>query len=399
MSKRKVYKLINEYCQSCLSSNEYLIENHCIDGSDKFYSRQPTAIFNKLLCSVKFDDDSCIFTIAVPPVVSGCKDISFEINIKTEEIIASKDDYQVDSNLQGIIGYLHNNLGYVFIYRENETATAVDTEWKNICECIHAFLQRTIDSHIYPSYAPGTCRFYLNNTHTPIVQISSPQLAESRQYIVHFSLTDDNALHALHELIIDTGAKLVYYNANDGYSFDITGSFIRHIAGRFNYRLMSNEPCDYREIKRPHLPGSDSYEESITAFKSFAATATNRYVEDLMYIDHMVNISNNDDVSFKKLHMKYLKHRGGGNDMPTVKNVFFNEKKKTTTVVWTDGTKTICRSTENDTFDPEIGFAMCYMKKIYKSRENFKRTVNKYVDKCNKKAEAKAKAEAKKKNK
>lgn len=387
----KVYELIREYCQSYLSSNENLVENHCIDGSHNFYSHQTTIISYTLVCSVKFDGDRRIFTITVPPVLPGCKNISFEININTEEIIASKDDYQKDSNLQRIIGFLHEVLGYyVFTYREDKTATAIDAEWKNICECIHTFLQRNIDSNIELSYAPGRCRFCMCITHTAIVQIYSTQLVGSRQYIVQFRLTDENVLH---ELKIDTGAELIYYDADDAYSFDKNGSFIRHIANWLNYPRRATQTYDYRAINRSGLPDSDSFEKFKKAFNDAATLKPNDPDADRMYIGHMVNISNNK-VSLKE----YLKHIGG-NDMPTVKNVLFNEKKKTTTIVWTDGTKTICRTTENDAFDPEIGFAMCYMKKIYKSRENFKRTVNKYVDKCNKKAEAKAKAEAKKKNK
>lgn len=47
---------------------------------------------------------------------------------------------------------------------------------------------------------------------------------------------------------------------------------------------------------------------------------------------------------------------------PTIKNVIFNNPA--TIVMWSDGTKTVVKCGENDTFDPEKGVAMCCMKKL-----------------------------------
>ena len=59
----------------------------------------------------------------------------------------------------------------------------------------------------------------------------------------------------------------------------------------------------------------------------------------------------------------------------TIKNVIFNEPA--TIVLWTDGTKTVVKCSEDDTYDPEKGLAMAISKKILGNR--FKSTFKKYI--------------------
>ena len=58
-----------------------------------------------------------------------------------------------------------------------------------------------------------------------------------------------------------------------------------------------------------------------------------------------------------------------------IKNVIFNEPA--TIVLWTDGTKTVVKCSEDDTYDPEKGLAMAISKKILGNR--FKSTFKKYI--------------------
>ena len=46
-----------------------------------------------------------------------------------------------------------------------------------------------------------------------------------------------------------------------------------------------------------------------------------------------------------------------------IKNVIYNDPA--TIVFWTDGSKTVVKCGERDTYDPEKGLAMCIVKKIY----------------------------------
>lgn len=65
--------------------------------------------------------------------------------------------------------------------------------------------------------------------------------------------------------------------------------------------------------------------------------------------------SNNMKEAFK---MEYKYHR-----VPQIKNVIIAEPY--TTILWSDNTKTQVKCMDGDRFDPEHGFAMCVLKKIY----------------------------------
>lgn len=82
-----------------------------------------------------------------------------------------------------------------------------------------------------------------------------------------------------------------------------------------------------------------------------------------------------------------------------IKNIKFNTTKKVTTVLFKDGTKIMTKATASDTFNPEVGLAMCIMKKLYGTRANYKRIVTaamKNNEKSNKRI--KEKADKKQKN-
>lgn len=70
------------------------------------------------------------------------------------------------------------------------------------------------------------------------------------------------------------------------------------------------------------------------------------------------------------------------NLIPTIKNVKFNNPA--TIVFWTDGTKTVVKCGDGDTFDPEKGLAMAIAKKALGNSGNYfneiKRWTNGYSD-------------------
>lgn len=84
-----------------------------------------------------------------------------------------------------------------------------------------------------------------------------------------------------------------------------------------------------------------------------------------------------------------------------IKNVFFNEVKKTTTVVFLDHTSVIVKCADNDHFDPEMGLAMAIARRCFGSRTKLKKAVDKWVatsahknEQLRKKAARKAEKEA-----
>ena len=65
------------------------------------------------------------------------------------------------------------------------------------------------------------------------------------------------------------------------------------------------------------------------------------------------------------------------NTLPTIKNVYFNDP--VTVVLWDDGTKTIVRCQDGDTYSKEVGLAMCVSKKALGNKGNYNDIFKKWI--------------------
>ena len=82
------------------------------------------------------------------------------------------------------------------------------------------------------------------------------------------------------------------------------------------------------------------------------------------------------------LIMEIVKERNNMIKIPGIKNVLFNDTKRTTTILFEDGTITMSKTTDGETYDREVGFAMCIMKKIYGNRTRFQKEIKKWTSVC-----------------
>lgn len=64
-------------------------------------------------------------------------------------------------------------------------------------------------------------------------------------------------------------------------------------------------------------------------------------------------------------------------DHKQIKNVIFNNPA--TVVLWKDGTKTVVKCQKNDTYNPEMGLAMCIIKKMCGNKGNYNDVFNKWL--------------------
>lgn len=62
--------------------------------------------------------------------------------------------------------------------------------------------------------------------------------------------------------------------------------------------------------------------------------------------------------------------------LPQPENVIFHDPA--TIVYWDDGTKTVVKCGEDDTYDKEKGLALCYMKKYYGNKGNYNEILKKW---------------------
>ena len=63
-----------------------------------------------------------------------------------------------------------------------------------------------------------------------------------------------------------------------------------------------------------------------------------------------------------------------------IKNVYFNHTKKTTTVIWIDGSVTIVRCCDEDEFDEEKGLAMCFVKRSFDNRGCYNKIMREIIN-------------------
>ena len=65
--------------------------------------------------------------------------------------------------------------------------------------------------------------------------------------------------------------------------------------------------------------------------------------------------------------------------VPGIKNVIFNDPL--TIIVWSDGTKTFVKTSENDAYDPEKGMALAIAKKAMGNKYSYYDEIRKWIDK------------------
>lgn len=82
------------------------------------------------------------------------------------------------------------------------------------------------------------------------------------------------------------------------------------------------------------------------------------------------------------LIMEIVKERNNMIKIPGIKNVLFNDTKQTTTVLFDDNTITMSKTMDGETYDREVGFAMCIMKKMYGNRTRFQKEIKKWTSIC-----------------
>lgn len=65
----------------------------------------------------------------------------------------------------------------------------------------------------------------------------------------------------------------------------------------------------------------------------------------------------------------------------TIKKAIFNDPG--TIVIWSDGSKTVVKCQKGDTYNPELGLAMCIAKKYFGNKSNFNNVFKKWIPKEN----------------
>ena len=65
-------------------------------------------------------------------------------------------------------------------------------------------------------------------------------------------------------------------------------------------------------------------------------------------------------------------------DLAKVKKIIFNPPA--TIVIWKDKHKEVVKCSDDEEFQPEVGVAMCFMKRIFESRNQFTKMVDSFIN-------------------
>lgn len=113
--------------------------------------------------------------------------------------------------------------------------------------------------------------------------------------------------------------------------------------------------------------------ELVDKLNQIASSSSNRLQGNIT--DGYSYISYNDIKTVDELYKRYTKQKF----MNKIKNVIFNNPA--TIVFWSDGSKTVVKCGEGDTFDPEKGLAMALAKKFLGNKGNYYDTFKKWMPK------------------
>lgn len=67
------------------------------------------------------------------------------------------------------------------------------------------------------------------------------------------------------------------------------------------------------------------------------------------------------------------------NRIPTPKKIIISEDARVTVVLWTDGTKTVVKCSDADTYDPYTAYCAAFAKKCYGTNSQLKKTIEKFT--------------------
>lgn len=89
---------------------------------------------------------------------------------------------------------------------------------------------------------------------------------------------------------------------------------------------------------------------------------------------HKMNEKKTGRVSYVPYNSKITPRYGAP---PIPESIIFNGPA--TIIKWTDGSKTVVKTQNNEPFDPEKGIAMAFLKKIFGNKGNYNTKLKKYI--------------------
>ena len=107
-------------------------------------------------------------------------------------------------------------------------------------------------------------------------------------------------------------------------------------------------------------------------------TESSLHSGELNIVARLIGIPKNHlDTSFSEIRDELNCLLGADISKPRIDKVVYNDPA--TIILWKDGSKTVVKCQEGDTYDPETGFVMAYLKKMLGNDNTFNKEITKHV--------------------
>ena len=141
---------------------------------------------------------------------------------------------------------------------------------------------------------------------------------------------------------------------------------VEYVRGGKRYNFLYNENIMHFEVgKKYYIITDREYDTPITVKNIRTVNPHDIYLKLIRKADP-VDKRDSTSVSYKTSKLM-------------IENVYFNEEKRTTVVVWSDGIKTKLKCAPNDVFDKEKAIGLAFMKRFYGNGGKFNDILKKYT--------------------
>ena len=159
------------------------------------------------------------------------------------------------------------------------------------------------------------------------------------------------------------------YARSLGYECDVRCKYISYLHNITSYTVRFTDPLS--RVYAEYSFNDKYYDKFISQFHDFAKMVVERLINQIRKENEKM------EIGYLPINSRCVCH--GDVDLLTIKNVIFNPPA--TIVFWTDGTKTVVKTQNNEPFDPEKGLVMAYFKKMHGNKGHYFEEIKKWTEK------------------
>jgi hypothetical protein len=169
-------------------------------------------------------------------------------------------------------------------------------------------------------------------------------------------------------------------NRLEGLGFKVEKEYSRNLAGyEFQISKRDQQGQKYASVGFFEYPEHVTVNEKDKLQRLFLEKLVDNFYRDFPQFDRNGKTDYTSYSRFNRVCVDPPNTRRMNGCLEGIQKVIFNFPA--TIVYWTDGTKTVVKMQEDDTWDPEKGLAMAIVKKVYGNRGNYCNEIMRWLPK------------------